>query len=86
MTTPAALTERLDAISDLVRSIEDDHYPEPLDYVQALRMIRETADSALPHAVQHARAQGETWERIARYLGTSRQAAHERFAPDEKRG
>lgn len=73
------LRARVDALTDLVRSIEDDNYPEALDYVQALRMIAQTAESALPFAVQAARRGGASWDQIGRFAGTTRQAAHERY-------
>lgn len=79
MTTSSALEKRVDALLDLARGIEDDHYPDPLDYVQALRMIVETAAGALPLAVQNAREHGATWDDVGKMLGTSRQAAWERF-------
>jgi hypothetical protein len=74
-----ALQQKVDALTDLIRGIEEDHYPDPLDFVQALRMIRETADSALPDAVALARHHGDSWETVARKLGTTRQAAWERY-------
>jgi hypothetical protein len=73
------LSRKVDALTELVRSIEDDHYPSDGDYIQALRMIAETAQSALPNAVDSARANGVSWDQIGRYLGTTRQAAWERF-------
>lgn len=72
------LTDRLGALAALVRSAEDDTAPA-LDYVQTLRRIIATAESALPHAVALARGEGASWEDVAGALGTSRQAAWERF-------
>lgn len=77
--TQTLLRKKIDALTDLVTSIEDDHYPTAADRVQALRMIAETADAALPAAVSELRREGATWEVVARWLGVSRQAAHERF-------
>lgn len=39
-----------------------------------------TADRELIRAVQNARAHGQSWSRIARALGTSKQSAIERYA------
>lgn len=50
-----------------------------LDTVQALRMARDTADSALTQAVAQARAEGESWQAIGKALGTTRQSAYERY-------
>jgi hypothetical protein len=73
------LARRLDAISDLITGIQDDHYPTALDVVQALRMAAETAESTLPLAVDAARRGGHTWDQIGTMLGTSRQAAQQRY-------
>ena len=75
------LAERIDTLSDLIKGIEDDHYPTALDRVQALRMIAETAQSSLPHAVADAQEDGATWSQLGRMLDVSRQAAWERYGP-----
>lgn len=41
---------------------------------------REAAEQRLQNAVDQARKDGATWQQIADQLGTSRQAAHERFS------
>jgi len=74
------LSKKIDALADLVTSLEDDHYPTATDRVEALRMILETAESALPHAVKALRAEGAPWEVVGHWLGVSRQAAHERYS------
>lgn len=43
------------------------------------------ADHQLREAVQHARANGRSWSRIAMILGTTKQSAHERFGPGSQR-
>ena len=43
----------------------------------------DTAEAALREAVRKARASGDSWAVIGAALGTSRQAAHERFGKDE---
>lgn len=40
------------------------------------------AEQQLRDAVKSARAEGETWAAIGRTLGTTRQAAQERFGRD----
>lgn len=74
------LLAKIKAIDDLVRGIDAERLPQPLDYVQALRMIESTAGSAVRTAVGRARDTGESWAQIGRYLGVSPQAAHERYA------
>ena len=55
-----------------------------------LRAIAEAAvalnadEARLHEAVQHARAEGRSWNRIAIPLGVSRQAARQRFADEIK--
>jgi hypothetical protein len=52
---------------------------EPLAAVgEALRKVRD-AEAALREAVEAARAAGHTWQEIGDLLGTSRQAAFQRF-------
>lgn len=56
-----------------------------VDNTEDLRDIAEAADAVateearLTEAVQHARAHGRSWTRIAVALGVSRQAARQRF-------
>lgn len=51
----------------------------PLDRVAAARDLARTADEALRAAVDTARADGHTWQEVGDVLGTSRQAAFQRF-------
>lgn len=74
------LRRKIEVLRDLLSALDEDRDPEPLDRVQVLRMVAETAQSALPDAVAEARAADWPWEAVGRALGTSRQAAHERFA------
>lgn len=74
----ANLDQRIDTMTQLLAGI-DATYRGGLDTVQALRMLVETAESTLPVAVTAARAEGASWDQIGRALGTSRQAAWERF-------
>lgn len=73
------LQDKVTALSDLMQGIEDDHYPSTADYLQALPMIAATAQSAIRSAVDQARAEGASWDQIGRWLGTTRQAAWERY-------
>lgn len=50
------------------------------DVGRALTAVEE-AEAALRAAIQKAVEGGETWGMIGMVLGTSRQAAHKRFAP-----
>jgi hypothetical protein len=74
------LTAKLDNLSENAGQLDDVAHLETADLVQLLRMIRDTADSALTDAVGMARGEGMSWEQVGRWLGTSRQAAHERYA------
>jgi uncharacterized protein DUF3887 len=51
----------------------------PLDAVAAAREQARLADEALRDQVERARAAGHTWQEIGDVLGTSRQAAFQRF-------
>lgn len=74
------LDDKLDALAELHAAVQDAGYPTALDRVQLLRMIRDTAESALPQAVAQARDDGASWEQLGRALGVTRQSAHERFS------
>lgn len=78
------LADKTTALDNLIRGIKPNtdgtQWATGLDTVQGLRMIRETADSALVNAVALARSEGESWESIGRALGMTRQAAHEKYA------
>lgn len=71
--------DKCGAIADHGGQIGQPLHQTALDLVQLLRMVRETADSALPYAVASARADGASWERIARVLDVSKQAAQQRY-------
>jgi uncharacterized protein DUF3887 len=53
--------------------------PDPLAAVESARQLARGADDALRAAVERARAAGRTWQEIGDLLGTSRQAAFQRF-------
>lgn len=50
------------------------------DMLGALRLVELAADAARHAVIADAREAGQTWQTIADALGTSRQAAHERYA------
>lgn len=50
--------------------------------IQARREL-DDADTELHRVVAEARAAGEPWSAIGMALGTTRQAAHQRFSQDE---
>lgn len=53
--------------------------PDPLTAVASARDLAAAVDSALRAAVTRARQSGRTWQTIGDLLGTSRQAAFQRF-------
>lgn len=77
------LTDKCGVLCDLLRDLSNANDDEPVDRVQVLRMIRDTADSALRHAVPLAMKSGDSWAAVGRALGTTRQAAWERYAADQ---
>jgi hypothetical protein len=50
-----------------------------MDAVAAARELSRVTDVALRAAVDRARAAGHSWSRIGEVLGTTRQAAFQRF-------
>ena len=74
------LIAKLDNLAENAGHLDAFAHLETAELVQLLRMVRDTADSALSDAVTQARSEGMSWEQVGRWLGTSRQAAHERYA------
>lgn len=76
--------DAVDALADAVRSMTE-HAEGTADRAHALDLVaravtvRERADAALAALVDAARDAGATWQDIGRTLGTSRQAAFQRF-------
>ena len=75
------LDSKIANLSELLAGL-DPRLKGGVDTVQGLRMIAQTAESAQRQAVAQARAEGATWEQVARALGMSRQGAWERFASE----
>lgn len=71
--------DKCDVIAEHAKRIGAPLHETSLDLVQLLRMVRETTESAIPHAVSAARADGASWEQVARYLGVTKQAAQQRY-------
>lgn len=74
-----AFLDKCDVIAEHGSQIGEPLHQTSLDLVQLLRMVRETADSALPYAVASARADGASWEKVARMLDVTKQAAQQRY-------
>jgi len=84
---PRSLQEILDHAEELAVHFEEDppHWADMVDAttLHALRdavVDRAQAEEALAAAVQSARAEGHTWSRIGAILGTSGEAARQRYA------
>jgi hypothetical protein len=67
------------ALGDALRHGGEGHVPAELNTVRLAARMRALADEALQHCVERARAAGHTWQEIGDALGTSRQAAFQRF-------
>jgi hypothetical protein len=63
---------------DAARHLADE-LSQPLGAVAAARELSAAADAALQAAVDRARAAGQSWRDIGEVLGTTRQAAFQRF-------
>jgi hypothetical protein len=68
-------------IGDAARRLieEFDRAGSPLDGVAAAQEMAAAAEAALQAAVDRARTAGQSWREIGEVLGTSRQAAFQRF-------
>ena len=83
---PRSLQEILDHAEELAGHFEENP-PDPAHMVDAttIHALRDAvvdrakAEEALAAAVQSARAEGHTWSRIGAILGTSGEAARQRY-------
>jgi hypothetical protein len=73
------LLKKLDNLAENANALDGWAHLNTDEIVQLLRMVRDTADSALTDAVAQARHEGMSWDAVGRWLGTSRQAAQQRY-------
>lgn len=73
------LTRVISAARVAVDGIPADTALTPLTTVTAVRALARVVDEGLREAVQNARQTGHTWAEIGELLGTTRQAAFQRF-------
>lgn len=66
-----------------IRHVLEAHGAGTLEAVGAARAVARDAERELAMAVARAREAGHTWEKIGQVLGTSRQAAFQRFGRPE---
>lgn len=91
MEMPRSIEEILEQADELATRFED-HEPQPSEIADAgaLRQVREafgdraTADRRLADAVATARACGHSWATIGTMLGTSGEAARQRYGKAAK--
>jgi hypothetical protein len=80
--TEAAETEAAERWLDQLDTSDPDVELDDARYLRRIRQAAgelEAAERGLRHAVAQAREHGETWGLIGMVLGTSRQAAQQRF-------
>ncbi len=82
---PRSIQEILDHADELARRFED-YEPEPGDerpveeyLLQRAALARARGERQVVDAVTSARAKGVSWQRIGELLGTSAQAAQQRY-------
>lgn len=84
---PRSVKEILDQAENLARQFED-YEPDPDDRagaealaeVHSAAQHRAEAEAAIVTAVSHARDAGQSWDAIGRRLGTSGEAARQRYS------
>jgi hypothetical protein len=74
-----ALTRVLSAARVALDDVPADPAPAPLEAVIVIRTLAWVVEDGLRQAVQLARQAGHTWAEIGELLGTTRQAAFQRF-------
>jgi len=75
----ATLGDTAAALADALRHGDEQHVPAELNTVRLATRMRAVADDALQQCVDRARSAGHTWQELGDALGTSRQAAFQRF-------
>ncbi|HEY4454766.1 MAG TPA: DUF3887 domain-containing protein [Pseudonocardiaceae bacterium] len=78
-TGPELAVGLLDAARGFVAELPPAGHRSPLAAVNAAKELARSVDAALRHTVDAARAAGHTWQEIGEVLGTTRQAAFQRF-------
>jgi hypothetical protein len=68
-----------DALRRLAASLSTSDGAAPLDAISAARDLSRAVEQVMREAVQRARDAGHTWQEIGELLGTTRQAAFQRF-------
>jgi len=76
---PAVVARVLGAARMAMDDVPDDPALAPLDAVAVIRSLARVVEDGLREAVQLARRSGHTWAEIGDLLGTTRQAAFQRF-------
>ena len=69
----------LDAARGFVAELPPTGHRSPLDAVAAAKELARSVEAAMRQTVDDARAAGHTWQEIGDVLGTTRQAAFQRF-------
>jgi hypothetical protein len=76
---PPVLTRVISAARVALDDVPAGPTLEPLDAVAVIRSLARVVEEGLREAVQQARQAGHTWAEIGDLLGTTRQAAFQRF-------
>jgi len=77
--SPPVLTRVLSAAWVALDDVPADAALAPLDAVAVVRSLARVVEDGMREAVQRARQAGHTWAEIGELLGTTRQAAFQRF-------
>jgi hypothetical protein len=76
---PPVLPRVLSAARAALDGVPDDAALTPLEAVAVVRSLARVAEDGMREAVRRARQAGHTWAEIGELLGTTRQAAFQRF-------
>lgn len=77
---PTAIVPRVLAAARVAMDgVPDDPALSPLDAVAVIRSLARVVEDGMREAVQMARQAGHTWAELGELLGTTRQAAFQRF-------
>ena len=75
----AARTRAINAAWEILYDVPHDTALAPLEAIMVIQSLKHVVDEGMVDAVRKARRAGHTWAEIGELLGTTRQAAFQRF-------
>lgn len=78
------MTSKVPFTVNFEMNVQGDWKADPLRLISEVKSCTDgLVENLIEEAVRTAREQGHTWEEVGQALGVSRQAAWQRFSPDD---